>query len=33
MATYLEKFNFYLKSFLGEIQTIFPEYKEVLENE
>ena len=28
MATYLEKFNFYLKSFLGELVTIFPEYQE-----
>lgn len=28
MATYLEKFNFYLKSFLNELVTIFPEYQE-----
>lgn len=28
MATYTEKFNFYLKTFLGELQNIFPEFKE-----
>ena len=28
MATYLEKFNFYLKSFLNELVTIFPEYQQ-----
>ena len=28
MATYLEKFNFYLKSFLNELVTIFPEYEQ-----
>ena len=33
MATYLEKFNFYLKSFLGELVTIFPEHKETIDNE
>jgi len=41
MATYTEKFNFYLKTFLGELQNIFPEFKdsitssygEVLESE
>ena len=33
MATYSEKFNFYLKSFLGEIVTIFPEYKETIDSE
>ena len=33
MATYLEKFNFYLKSFLGELVTIFPEYKEKIDCE
>ena len=33
MSTYTEKFNFYLKSFLGELETIFPEYKEQLRND
>lgn len=28
MATYTEKFNFYLKTFLAELQNIFPEFKE-----
>lgn len=28
MATYLEKFNFYLKSFLNELVTIFSEYQQ-----
>ena len=31
--TYIEKFNFYLKSFINELLTVYPEYKESLENE
>lgn len=31
--TYIEKFNFYLKSFINELVTVYPEYKESLENE
>lgn len=30
MATYTEKFNFYLKTFLGELQNIFPEFKDAI---
>ena len=30
--TYIEKFNFYLKSFLNEMIVIFPEYKEEIES-
>jgi hypothetical protein len=30
--TYIEKFNFYLKSFLNEMIVIFPEYKSDIEN-
>lgn len=31
--TYVEKFNFYLKSFIDELITVYPEYKESLESE
>lgn len=31
--TYLEKFNFYLKSFIDELMSVYPEYKETLEQE
>ena len=31
--TYVEKFNFYLKSFINELITVYPEYKESLESE
>ena len=31
--TYLEKFNFYLKSFIDELMSVYPEYKDTLQNE
>lgn len=31
--TYVEKFNFYLKSFINELVTVYPEYKDSLESE
>ena len=31
--TYVEKFNFYLKSFIDELVTVYPEYKDLLESE
>ena len=31
--TYVEKFNFYLKSFIDELVTVYPEYKDSLESE
>ena len=31
--TYLEKFNFYLKSFIDELIAVYPEYKDNLEQE
>ena len=30
--TYIEKFNFYLKTFINELNIIFPEYKDELTN-